>query len=319
MPPAAAAAHAPPWWTTFAAAGLGASIAEVCTLPVDTAKVRLQLLRRAAAGAAGAPPPALGMLGMVRAIARAEGVPALFAGLAPALHRQLVNASLRVGLYGQISALLAPPGGGDVPLASKVLAGLASGAVGIAVANPTDLVKVRMQSDGARAAGAPRRYAGVFDAYATIVRTEGVRGLWTGLGPAVARNSIINAAELATYDEVKQRLRRGPAGWGDHFGTHVTAAAAAGAVATLVGNPVDVVKTRVMAARSAAAGGAPPPPGAPPPYTGALDCAMRTLAAEGPRAFYQGVVPQFYRITGWNVVMFVAFEQIKALMVGTGR
>jgi soluble lytic murein transglycosylase len=47
-------------------------------------------------------------------------------------------------------------------------------------------------------------------AIAMGLRTEGVRGLWTGLGPAVARNSIINAAELATYDEVKQRLRRGP-------------------------------------------------------------------------------------------------------------
>lgn len=28
--------------------------------------------------------------------------------------------------------------------------------------------------------------------------------LWTGLGPNVARNAIINAAELASYDQVKQ-------------------------------------------------------------------------------------------------------------------
>ena len=33
---------------------------------------------------------------------------------------------------------------------------------------------------------------------------EGFTKLWTGLGPNVARNAIINAAELASYDQVKQ-------------------------------------------------------------------------------------------------------------------
>lgn len=33
---------------------------------------------------------------------------------------------------------------------------------------------------------------------------EGIGALWTGLGPNVARNAIINAAELASYDQFKQ-------------------------------------------------------------------------------------------------------------------
>ena len=33
---------------------------------------------------------------------------------------------------------------------------------------------------------------------------ECVGALWTGIGPNIARNSIINAAELASYDQVKQ-------------------------------------------------------------------------------------------------------------------
>jgi hypothetical protein len=49
-----------------------------------------------------------------------------------------------------------------------------------------------------------RRYTGAMDAYAKIARQEGVAALWTGLGPNVARNAIINAAELASYDQVKQ-------------------------------------------------------------------------------------------------------------------
>lgn len=31
--------------------------------------------------------------------------------------------------------------------------------------------------------------------------------MWTGLGPNVMRNAIINAAELASYDQVKQVRR----------------------------------------------------------------------------------------------------------------
>lgn len=47
---------------------------------------------------------------------------------------------------------------------------LISGAIAISIANPTDLVKVRLQAEGKLAPGAPRRYAGAMDAYAKIVR-----------------------------------------------------------------------------------------------------------------------------------------------------
>ena len=35
---------------------------------------------------------------------------------------------------------------------------------------------------------------------------EGMLGLWKGLGPNIARNAIINAAELASYDQIKVSL-----------------------------------------------------------------------------------------------------------------
>ena len=34
------------------------------------------------------------------------------------------------------------------------------------------------------------------------LREEGVLGLWRGVGPNIGRNAIINAAELASYDQV---------------------------------------------------------------------------------------------------------------------
>lgn len=47
---------------------------------------------------------------------------------------------------------------------------LSTGALGITVANPTDLVKVRLQAEGKLPAGVPRRYTGALNAYSTIVR-----------------------------------------------------------------------------------------------------------------------------------------------------
>lgn len=38
------------------------------------------------------------------------------------------------------------------------------------IANPTDLVKVRLQSEGKLPPGVPRRYSGAVSAYSTIVK-----------------------------------------------------------------------------------------------------------------------------------------------------
>lgn len=37
-----------------------------------------------------------------------------------------------------------------------------------------------------------------------IVSEEGLRALWKGVGPAMARASALTASQLATYDESKQ-------------------------------------------------------------------------------------------------------------------
>ncbi len=41
------------------------------------------------------------------------------------------------------------------------------------------------------------------DCYSKIVAEKGVGGLWIGVVPNIMRNSIINAAELASYDQFK--------------------------------------------------------------------------------------------------------------------
>ena len=79
-----------------------------------------------------------------------------------------------------------------------------TGTIGISIANPTDLVKVKMQGEGLRKIqGLEPMYNGSFDTYSKLIKEGGVKNLWTGWGPNVMRNSIINAAELASYDQFK--------------------------------------------------------------------------------------------------------------------
>lgn len=190
---------------TFLCSAFAACFAEFCTIPLDTAKVRLQLQRKSAAADGGTVPKYRGLLGTVVTIAREEGLSALWKGIVPGLQRQCIYGGLRIGLYDPVKTFFVGSAFiGDVPLYYKVLAALITGALAIAVANPTDLVKVRLQAEGKLPTGVPRRYSGALNAYYTIVRQEGLGALWTGLGPNLARNAIINAAELASYDQVKQ-------------------------------------------------------------------------------------------------------------------
>lgn len=143
-------------------------------------------------------------------------------------------------------------------------------------------------------------YNGTFDTYGKLIKEGGVKNLWTGWGPNVMRNSIINAAELASYDQFKQMFL----GMGllkDGIPCHLTCASLAGLAACIFGSPVDVLKTRVMNAEAGK-------------YSGPLDCAYQTLKQEGPSAFYKGFVPNAARLALWNCVMFLTLEQVKKRM-----
>lgn len=52
----------------------------------------------------------------------------------------------------------------------------------VTFAQPTDVVKVRFQAQVRRPQdGAVKRYSGTMDAYRTIARNEGIKGLWKGM------------------------------------------------------------------------------------------------------------------------------------------
>ena len=164
--------------------GFSSCVAETVTMPVDVVKTRLQM-----DGAGSANKLYNGSVDCALKLTKAEGTSALFKGLPPALLRQSTYGSLRYGLYGPMrDSLGVAPGTpkSEIPLWKKIVAGGGSGALASAVANPTDLVKVRLQTDG-QLRGAdgnflPKKYTGMLHAFSSIVKEEGILGLWKGGG-----------------------------------------------------------------------------------------------------------------------------------------
>ncbi|XP_040187250.1 mitochondrial brown fat uncoupling protein 1 [Rana temporaria] len=280
-------------------AGTAACIADLFTFPLDTAKVRLQIQGESAVTGLANGIRYKGVFGTISTIIKTEGPKSLYNGLVAGLQRQMSFASIRIGLYDTVK-LFYTNGKEKASIVHRIMAGCTTGALAVTIAQPTDVVKVRFQAQ-VSLRGVKKRYSGTLNAYKTIAREEGMRGLWKGTFPNVTRNAIVNCTELVTYDLIKEALLNHKL-LTDNLPCHFVSAFGAGFCTTVIASPVDVVKTRYMNS----------PPGQ---YKSALNCAWTMLTKEGPTAFYKGFVPSFLRLGSWNVVMFVSYEQIKRAMM----
>ncbi|CAN0877271.1 Mitochondrial uncoupling protein 4 [Linum grandiflorum] len=256
-------------------------------------------------GESSGAPPSVGPVAVGMNILRSEGVAALFSGVSATVLRQTLYSTTRMGLYDVLKTKWTNPQTGNMPLVSKITAGLIAGGIGAAVGNPADVAMVRMQADGRLPLAQRRNYSSVVDAIGRMSKQEGVCSLWRGSSLTVNRAMIVTASQLASYDQIKEYiLEKGV--MADGLGTHVTASFAAGFVASVASNPVDVIKTRVMNMTVEAGKAAP--------YSGALDCAIKTVKAEGPMALYKGFIPTISRQGPFTVVLFVTLEQVRKLL-----
>ncbi|KAI9125106.1 hypothetical protein K1719_003722 [Acacia pycnantha] len=320
----------------FVEGGIASIVAGCSTHPLDLIKVRMQLqgenqapkpnpavhnLRPALAfhpgsvrqvvppmsqaAVAASVPARIGPIAVGVRLIQQEGVTALFSGVSATILRQCLYSTTRMGLYEVLKQKWSDPNKGTMPLSRKITAGLISGAVGAVIGNPADVAMVRMQADGRLPPAQRRNYTSVVDAISRMAKQEGVTSLWRGSSLTVNRAMLVTASQLATYDQVKEAiLKKGV--MRDGLGTHVTASFAAGFVAAVASNPVDVIKTRVMNMKVE--------PGAQAPYNGALDCALKTVRAEGPMALYKGFIPTISRQGPFTVVLFVTLEQVRKLL-----
>jgi len=111
---------------------------------------------------------------------------------------------------------------------------------------PIDITKVRLQLQGT-AHGGQRKYKGILHTGATIVREEGVLGLWKGVTPALLRQFLYTGFRMGIYEPIRNFLSFGGSKASDaSLLTKILAGMVAGGVAAAVFTPTDLLKVRMQ-------------------------------------------------------------------------
>ncbi|KAG8964922.1 hypothetical protein FRC03_001222 [Tulasnella sp. 419] len=129
-------------------------------------------------------------------------------------------------------------GGGKLDPRIDFIAGTLGGMAGIICGQPIDTVKVRMQTSGAM-----QRYTGTWNALATIIREEKVRGLFKGLNAPLIGQASLNGMVFATYSHLVQ-LQLAHKNDEATINQMLLAGAGSGLVASLVATPTELIKIR---------------------------------------------------------------------------
>lgn len=175
-------------------AGLGAGIIEsvFAVTPFESIKTSLIDDRKSAN------PRMRGFLHGTSVIFRERGPSAFFAGLVPTTARQAANSATRFGVYTSLRQLaqgyVAP--GEKLGTVSTFGIGAVAGIVTVYVTQPLDSVKTRMQSIEAK-----KEYRNSVHCAMRIVREEGVRTLWSGAVPRLARLMMSGGIVFTMYEK----------------------------------------------------------------------------------------------------------------------
>ncbi|TDG43969.1 hypothetical protein AWZ03_009604 [Drosophila navojoa] len=297
-------------WRPFVYGGLASITAEFGTFPIDTTKTRLQIQGQKIDHSFSQ----LRYRGMTDAfvkISREEGLRALYSGIWPAVLRQATYGTIKFGSYYTLKKLANERGlltnsDGSERVWSNIICAASAGAISSAIANPTDVLKVRMQVHGKGTDA-----LGLFGCFQEIYKYEGVRGLWRGVGPTAQRAVVIASVELPVYDFCKLQLM---SAFGDHVANHFISSFIASLGSAVASTPIDVIRTRLMNQRHVTMlSGGIATAAAPTPklYNGSLDCAVQTIRNEGLFALYKGFIPTWVRMGPWNIIFFITYEQLK--------
>lgn len=235
-----------------------------------------------------------------------DGMRGLLRGLNCAYVYQMVLNGCRLGFYEPIRtsvnslvltrSLSNASDAGSKSLQSlpvNIFAGATSGILGAAMGSPFFLVKTRLQSysPSLPSVGTQHKYTGAVDGMSQIYKTEGIKGLYRGVGPAMVRTGFGSSVQLPTYFFAKRRLvkhlgmEEGPA-------LHLMSSTVSGFVVCCVMHPPDTVMSRMYNQSGNL-------------YKGAFDCLYSTVKTEGLLAVYKGFSAHLARILPHTVSLSI--------------
>ncbi|KAI9777842.1 MAG: Mitochondrial oxaloacetate carrier protein [Geoglossum umbratile] len=287
----------------FIAGGIAACGAVTVTHGFETVKIRLQL-QGELQSKAETQRLYRGVLHGVGVILKNEGLKGLLRGLGSAYIYQMTLNGCRLGFYEPIRQGLTTALYNDVTkqsLGINIFSGATSGILGAAAGSPFFLVKTRLQSYSPfLPVGTQHPYRNAFDGLRQIQNTEGVKGLYRGVGAAMVRTGFGSSVQLPTYFFAKRRLIK-------HFGMeegpalHLLSSATSGFVVCCVMHPPDTIMSRMYNQTGNL-------------YSGVFDCLYKTVKTEGLLAIYKGYFAHLARILPHTVLTLSLAEQTNKLM-----
>ncbi|KAH9301774.1 hypothetical protein KI387_013357 [Taxus chinensis] len=286
----------------------------ICGHPFDTIKVKLQ---SQPVPPPGQPPRFAGAMDAVRQTIAAEGPRGLYKGMgAPLATVAALNAVLFTA-RGQMETLVRTEPGMPLSVGQQVICGAGAGVAVSMLACPTELVKCRLQAQSALATGeaaavatagtttgastviaASIKYNGPIDVAKHVLKSEGgIRGLFKGLAPTLAREVPGNAVMFGVYESLKQYFAGGRDTSGLGQLALLTSGGLSGAAFWLAVYPTDVVKSVIQVDDFRR-----------PKYSGAIDAFKKIAASEGIKGLYKGFGPAMARSVPANAACFLAYE-----------
>uniref|UniRef100_A0A6N2JZH1 Mitochondrial carnitine/acylcarnitine carrier-like protein n=1 Tax=Salix viminalis TaxID=40686 RepID=A0A6N2JZH1_SALVM len=293
--------------------------------PFDTIKVKLQSQPAPLPGQA---PKFAGAVDAVKQTLSAEGPRGLYKGMgAPFATVAAFNAVLFT-VRGQMEGLLRSQPGAPLTVNQQVVAGAGAGVAVSFLACPTELIKcsfcptsrvlnysklhnknvlgfpspLRLQAQSALASSDSAvvavKYGGALDVTRHVLKSEGgVRGLFKGLVPTMAREIPGSAAMFGVYELLKQSFAGGEDTSQLGRGSLIVAGGLAGASFWVSVYPTDVVKSVIQVDDYKN-----------PKFSGSVDAFRKILASEGVKGLYKGFGPAMARSVPANAACFLAYE-----------
>lgn len=278
-----------------ACAGL---ISRFVIAPLDVLKIRLQLQSRLPEGPGAEVMGRRGIQSLVRQILADEGIRGFWKGNIPAELLYLMYGSIQFTSYRRSVQLLKTTCG-DLPWnGNHFVAGGVAGAVATACTYPLDLLRTRFA-----ATGKVKVYDSILHSMKLIAQTEGVKGYYRGLGPALYQIIPHMGLFFGTYETLKNATRRSNAssGW-----VEATSGVVAGVVSKSGVYPLDTIRKRLQLQGHTRTRYAEPRI---PVYTSAIDCAHKVIAADGLRGLYRGLSVSLFKAAPASAVTMYTFEE----------
>ncbi|XP_055969751.1 solute carrier family 25 member 47 [Sorex fumeus] len=303
----------------FVAGAFGGVCGVAVGYPLDTIKVRIQTESKFT-----------GIWDCIRDTYRRERLRGFYRGLSLPVCTVSLVSSVSFGTYRHCLARIcrARYGSADAKPAKTdiTLSGFASGLVRVFLTAPTEVAKVRLQTQKqaqprrpsiSSPAAAPLlcpvapvspgsgpKYRGPLHCLATVAREEGLRGLYRGSSALLLRDGHSFATYFLSYALLSEWLT--PAGQSrpDLLGV-LLAGGCAGVLAWAVATPMDVIKSRLQVDGQG-----------PRRYRGLLHCVVSSVRDEGPRVLFKGLALNCGRAFPVNMVVFVAYEAALRLTHG---